>query len=424
MSLKEAMRSEKGRQILRQLYGENVEGAEARYESIEKKFFSYYGEGDYRIFSAPGRTEIGGNHTDHQYGRVLAAAVSVDTVGMARPNGTSVVRYRSEGYRGEQEFRVDLSNLDVVESEKGTTNALFRGVAALMKQRGYQIGGFDVYVASTVLRGSGLSSSAAYEVFIATVMDGLFNKGDMDPILRAQICQGTENQYFGKPSGLMDQMASSVGSLVTIDFADVKNPVVERVDFDFTATDYQLVVVDTAGSHANLTDEYASIVEDMASVSAFFGVEKLRQVDENAFTQNLPNLKGKVSDRAILRAMHFFGDNERVLNQVNALKKRDLKSFLQMVIDSGESSWKLLQNCYASGSSEQGLTLALAVSESLLKGHGAWRVHGGGFAGTILAFVPKALLRDYVGIMDAIFHEGAATTLSIRPVGACEIVFA
>lgn len=423
MVLKQAMRSEKGREVLRQLYGENAKGVEARYESMEKKFFSYFGEGEYRIFSAPGRTEIGGNHTDHQYGRVLAAAVSVDTLGFVRPNGTSVVRYRSEGYRGESEFRVDLADLSVNESEKGTTNALVRGAAAMMKQEGYNIGGFDVYVASTVLRGSGLSSSAAFEVFLVAVMDGLFNKGDMSPILRAQICQWTENRYFGKPSGLMDQMASSVGALVTIDFADIEAPVVEKVDFDFMATDYQLVVVDTGGNHANLTDEYAYIVDDMASVSRFFGVEKLRQVDENAFIQNLPALKGKVSDRAILRTMHFFGDNARVVREVNALKQGDLKSFLNMVVDSGESSWKLLQNLYASGSPEQGIPLALAVSEHLLKDHGAWRVHGGGFAGTIQAFVPNALLRDYVGMMDAIFHEGAATVLSIRPVGACEVVF-
>ena len=253
------------------------------------------------------------------------------------------------------------------------------------------------------------------------VLDGLYNRGDMSPVLRAQVAQYAENVHFGKPSGLMDQMASSVGSLVTIDFADPTQPVVERVDFDFAAAGLSLVVVDTGGNHANLTDAYASITEDMAQVAAVFGKEKLRQVGRETFYNHITQLPGKVTDRAILRAIHFFNDNERVDREVAALKAGDVKAFLKNIIESGDSSWKLLQNVYVGGSAEQGLALALAMSRPFLENGGAWRVHGGGFAGTIQAFVPQSLLKDYISLMDALFHEGAATALAVRPEGALEI---
>lgn len=407
--------------LFERLYGAAADRAPARYADMESRFFSYFGEGDYRVFSAPGRSEIGGNHTDHNYGKVLACAVSVDTVAFVRPTESSVVRYRSAGYRGEREFRVDLSELSAQEKDIGTTNALIRGVADRMTRLGYRVGGFDAYISSDVLRGSGLSSSAAFEVMTCAVLDGLYNRGDMSPVLRAQVAQYAENVHFGKPSGLMDQMASSVGSLVTIDFADPAQPVVERVDFDFAAAGLSLVVVDTGGNHANLTDAYASITEDMAQVAAVFGKEKLRQVGRETFYNHITQLPGKVTYRAILRAIHFFNDNERVDREVAALKAGDVKAFLKNIIESGDSSWKLLQNVYVGGSAEQGLALALAMSRPFLENGGAWRVHGGGFAGTIQAFVPQSLLKDYISLMDALFHEGAATALAVRPEGALEI---
>lgn len=407
--------------LFERLYGPRAAQAPARFADMESRFFSFYGEGAYRVFSAPGRSEIGGNHTDHNYGKVLACAVSVDTVAFVRPTADGIVRYRSAGYRGEREFRINLQDLTVQEKDAGSTNALIRGVADRMVQLGYKVGGFDAYINSNVLRGSGLSSSAALEVMIAALLDGLYNKGDMSPVLRAQIAQYSENVHFGKPSGLMDQMASSVGALVTIDFEDPAKPVVEKVNFDFTATDLDLVVVDTGGNHANLNDAYASITQEMGQVAAYFGQQKLRQVGEKNFFLHIAELPGKVSDRAILRAIHFFNENRRVEEQVAALKAGDVDTFLKSIIASGDSSWKLLQNLYVGGGEEQSLAVALAITEGLLKGSGAWRVHGGGFAGTIQAFVPRSLLADYIKLMDAMFHEGAATALTIRSEGAMEI---
>ena len=402
------------------LYGKaGMKAAPARFEKLEAEFLRRYGGGAYRIFSAPGRTEIGGNHTDHNAGRVLAAAISLDTLAAVRPNNMSVIRLQSEGFDGE--FSVDLSILKPVEAEQGTTVALIRGVAARMAELGYRIGGFDGYVTSTVLRGSGLSSSAAFEVLVAAILDGLFNAAEMDAKVRAQIARWAENNFFGKPCGLMDQMASSVGGLITIDFADDTQPQVKKVPFDFAGTGYLLVVTDTGGSHANLTPEYAAIPQEMRSVAAAFGAEKLRQVDPKDYWLKLPRLHGAVSDRALLRAMHFFGDNERVQKQVEALSSGDIEAFFTHIVESGESSWKLLQNCFAGGSTEQGVTLALAMSERLLRGRGAWRVHGGGFAGTIQAFVPESALGEYLNVMEQVFGEKACTVLSIRQPGAMEI---
>ena len=403
------------------LYGQGgVKAALERYEKLEKEFLHRYGVGKYRIFSAPGRTEIGGNHTDHQNGRVLAAAVSLDTIAAVRATSTNVIRLQSEGFEGE--FIVDLGDLMPRENERDTTNALIRGVAARMKEFGYFIGGFDAYVTSTVLKGSGLSSSAAFEVLIATVLDGLYNAAQMDAMLRAQIAKYAENVYFGKPSGLMDQMASSMGGLITIDFEDEQLPQVKKLPFDFHGTGYMLVVTDTGSSHDDLTSEYAAIPADMRSVAERFGCQKLREVNPDEFLRQIPKLRGKVSDRAILRSMHFFGDNARVLCQVDALMRGDMEGFFTHIIESGESSWKLLQNCHVSGSPEQGITLALALSEKRLKGRGAWRVHGGGFAGTIQAFVPENCLHDYIADIERVFGSRACTVLTIRQPGAMEIV--
>ncbi len=419
--MKKNWKSNDSKQLFQSLYGAQADRAPLRYEAMENKFFGYFGEGPYRVFSAPGRSEIGGNHTDHNYGKVLACAVSVDTVAFVRATEDMTIRYRSEGYCGEQEFSVNISDLSVSEKEYGSTNALIRGVAARMFQLGFRIGGFDMYVSSGVLKGSGLSSSAAFEVLTCAVLDGMYNDGKMDPVLRAQIAQYAENRYFGKPSGLMDQVASSVGALVTIDFEEPGKPQVERVEFDFAGADLFLVVVDTGGSHADLTDAYASITEEMGDVASYFGKSKLREVGYARFKDHLADLPGKVSDRAILRAIHFFDENDRVDREVAALKNKDIRAFLNNVIDSGDSSWKLLQNVYVGGSKEQGLALALAVSKPFLEGQGAWRVHGGGFAGTIQAFVPGPLLQGYVQLMNHLFRKEAATVLSIRQIGALEI---
>lgn len=406
--------------IYASLYGSaGMKTSPERFGRLEKEFLHRFGNGAYRIFSAPGRTEIGGNHTDHNAGRVLAAAVSLDTIAAVRANNTNTVHLQSEGFDGE--FTVNLGSLDIIESEKGTTNALIRGVAARMKELGYHIGGFDAWVSSTVLKGSGLSSSAAFEVLIIAILDGLYNGSEMDAKLRAQIAKYAENVYFGKPSGLMDQMASSVGGLITIDFADEAQPVVKKVPFEFSGTGYLLAVTDTGGTHADLTHEYAAIPSDMRAVAEAFGKSKLREVDPAEFYRRIPKLHGKVSDRALLRAMHFFGDNERVVKQVQALTAADMEAFFTHIVESGESSWKLLQNCAVIGSAHQGVTLGLALSEKMLRGHGAWRVHGGGFAGTILAFVPETMLHDYVSEMESVFGANACTVLSIRQPGAMEI---
>ena len=365
------------------------------------------------LISAPGRAEIGGNHTDHNRGRVLAAAVSLDTLAAVSPRDDRTVNVRSEGY---EPFSLTLDDLSPREEEKGTTAALIRGVARDMTERGYFVGGFDAVVHSTVASGSGLSSSAAFEVLVTAIFDRLYNEFDMPFVYRAKIGQYAENVYFGKPSGLLDQMASAAGGLVAVDFCR-EEPEVRRLSFDFAARGYALVVVGTGGSHADLTGDYAAIPAEMKQVAACFGEEVLRRVRPEEFRAALPGLRGKVSDRALLRAMHFFAENDRVTAQVEALEREDIPAFLGEIIASGRSSFMYLQNVWAKPE-EQGLSLALALAEEMLAGRGAWRVHGGGFAGTTLNFVPLDLLDDFVREMNAVFGHGAAQVLNIRPVGA------
>lgn len=411
-------KSQEGAERLASLYGrdENTLTAQrARYAKLIERHEARFGraDGDICFFSAPGRTEIGGNHTDHNLGRVLAAAVNLDTVAAVTKSADGVIVVDSEGYRP---ITVDTADLSVREDELGTTAALIRGVAARMTELGYRVGGFHAAVTSNVLRGSGLSSSAAFEVLMAAILDGLYNGWVLDAKERAQVAQRAENLHFGKPCGLMDQMASSVGGLVTIDFKD-PTPVVEALPYDFKAKGYSLVVVNTGGDHGDLTDDYAAIPAEMKAVAAQFGRKVLREIDPAEMEAAIPKLRGKVSDRAILRALHFYDDNARVPLQVEALRKDDLGAFLSLVIESGESSWKLLQNVYARAQEEQ-MALALELSRRVLKGSGAWRVHGGGFAGTIQAFVPDSLLDAYVKKLEASFGAGACTVLSIRPEGA------
>ena len=389
-----------------------------RLEPLQAGFRAAFGGEPERYFSAPGRTEIGGNHTDHQRGRVLAAAVNLEAIAAVRVNGTNTIRILSEGY---PMCQVELSQLTPVESEINTTLALIRGVAARFTQLGCKVEGFDAYVTSTVLPGSGLSSSAAYEVLIGTIINHLFFDGKVSQPEVAMIGQYAENVFFGKPCGLMDQMASAVGGMVTIDFFDKENPVIESVDFDFASCGHALCIIDSRASHADLTDEYAAITGELKEICGFFGKDVLTQIDEMDFFANLAALREKFGDRATLRAYHFYKENARVPRQVAALKSGDFAGFLSLVKESGYSSWMYLQNVIPAGyKANQDVALSLALCEHYLQGKGAYRVHGGGFAGTVQAFVPFELLESFRAGIDAVLGEGACHVLSIRPQGGVE----
>ncbi len=407
---------------LRGLYGEGADALRRQKERyaalLERHDALFGGEGKAVLFSAPGRTEIGGNHTDHNHGRVLAASVSLDTLCAASPRADSIVRFHSEGY---DPITVDLGDTEVHPGEEGTTASLIRGVADGMKRSGRKIGGFDAAVTSTVASGSGLSSSAALEVMLTAVFDGLFNDFSMPFIERAQISRRAENAYFGKPSGLLDQMASAAGGLVTVDFEDDANPRVEALQYDFARKGYALAVVGTGGSHADLTDHYAAIPSEMREVAACFGKETLRGVTLEDLGSKIRTLRSRVSDRAILRAYHFVTENDRVPEEVCALREDRMEDFLQLIIDSGRSSYMYLQNIYATND-DQSLSLALGMAESMLKGRGAWRIHGGGFAGTTLNFVPLDMVERFAAEMDDAFGEGACHVLNIRPTGADRLI--
>lgn len=373
-----------------------------------------------RYFSAPGRTEIGGNHTDHQRGRVLAAAVNLHTCAAVALTDTGKIRVLSQGY---PLCEVELDQLQPDEEEFGTTTALIRGVAAGFARMGCMVGGFDAYVESTVLPGSGLSSSAAFEVLIGTIVNALFFDGKADAKTIAMVGQYAENVFFGKPCGLMDQMASSVGNLVTIDFYHKDAPDVRPVNVDFAAFGHALCIIDTGADHADLTEEYAAITQELKAVCGYFGKEVLTQIDEAAFYAAIGALRERCGDRAVLRAIHFYEENARVPQQVAALESGDFAGFLKLINESGQSSWMQLQNVIPAGrKTHQEVAVSLALCRHLLRGTGACRVHGGGFAGTIQAFVPVDLLEDFRQQMDAVLGEGACHVLSIRPQGGVEMV--
>ena len=367
------------------------------------------------VFSAPGRTKISGNHTDHQHGCVLAASVNLKTTALVTLNEAGIIHVISEGYAP---VELNVSDLSIHPEETNTTAALIRGVAAAFSQRGAKLGGFDAKVSSTVLPGSGLSSSAAFEVLIGNILNTLFFDGKLDAVEIARIGQYAENVYFGKPCGLMDQAASSVGGMVFIDFANPENPVVEKINFDFAATGHALCIIDTGADHADLTDEYAAIPQELKAVCAFFGKEFLRDVPEDDFWRQLPALRAAVGDRPILRAIHVYNENQRVLMQKQALADSDFDAFLRLVRESGKSSWCLLQNVIPRGQTKhQEVALALALAEKLLNGQGACRVHGGGFAGTIQAFVPMDRLDAFKTGMEEVLGAGKCYVLSIVPGG-------
>ncbi len=387
---------------------------------LDAGFAQAFGGAPERYFSAPGRTEIGGNHTDHQRGRVRAAAVNLDTRAAVRLNGTNVIRILSKGY---PMCQVDITDLTPKAEEINSTPALVRGVAARFHEMGCQVQGFDAYCESTVLPGSGLSSSAAYEVLIGTILNGLFFDGRVSQPEIAMIGQYAENVFFGKPCGLMDQTASAVGNLVTIDFFDKDAPVIEPVDFDFASCGHALCIIDSQASHADLTDEYAAIPGELKAVCAHFGKEVLTQIDEKDFYAQIPTLRKECGDRAVLRATHFYQENARVPQQVAALRAGDFDTFLNLVKQSGYSSYMYLQNVIPAGYKEhQDVAVSLALCEHYLQGRGAYRVHGGGFAGTVQAFVPFDLLETFRSGIDAVLGQGACHVLSIRPQGGVEMV--
>ena len=389
-------------------------------EALDAGFAAVFGGAPERYFSAPGRTEIGGNHTDHQRGRVLAAAVNLDTLAAVRINGTNLIRIQSEGY---PMCQVSLEKLEPVEKEINTTPALVRGVAARFRQLGCEVKGFDAYCTSTVLPGSGLSSSAAFEVLVGTIVNHLFFDGRVSQPEVAQIGQYAENVFFGKPCGLMDQMASAVGNLVTIDFADRDNPVITPVNVDFASFGHALCIIDSRASHADLTDEYAAIPYELKEICEYFGREVTTQIDESEFFAAIPALREKCGDRAVLRAVHEYQENKRVPRQVAALEKGDFDTFLKLIRESGRSSWMYLQNVIPAGyKRNQDVALSLALCEHYLDGRGAFRVHGGGFAGTVQAFVPFDLLESFRAGLDAVLGKGACHVLSIRPQGGVPAV--
>ena len=372
-----------------------------------------------RYFSAPGRTEVSGNHTDHQRGRVLAGAVNLDTVAAVRANGTNVIRVQSKGY---PLCQVRLDALEPVASEVNSTPALIRGVAARVAQLGCKVEGFDAYCESTVLPGSGLSSSAAFEVLIGTIINHLFFGGRVSQPEIAQIGQYAENVFFGKPCGLMDQTASAVGGLVTIDFADKEHPDIRPVHFDFSTTGHALCIIDSRADHADLTDEYAAIPGELKELCGFFGKEVITQIPEEEFYAAIPALREKYPDRAIMRAIHEYNENRRVPQQVACLEQGDFDGFLRLAKESGYSSWMYLQNVIPAGYvKQQAMAVALGLCEHYLQGRGAYRVHGGGFAGTVQAFVPFDLLESFRAGIDAALGEGACHVLSIRPQGGVEM---
>ena len=387
--------------------------------SLDAGFAAAFGGAPERYFSAPGRTEIGGNHTDHQRGRVLAGAVNLDTVAAVKCNGTNTIRIQSKGYPISV---VDLETLTPVESEINSTPALIRGVAARFAQLGCHVEGFDAYCESTVLPGSGLSSSAAFEVLMGTILNHLFFEGKVSQPEIAMIGQYAENVFFDKPCGLMDQTASAVGNLVTIDFFDKDHPVIEPVDFDFASCGHALCIIDSGADHADLTDEYAAVPGEIKAVAAYLGKEVLTEIDEAEFYAKIPELRKACGDRAVMRCIHFYQENARVPQQVAALKEGNFEKFLSLMKQSGYSSYMYLQNVIPAGyKAHQDVAVALGLAEHFLNGRGAYRVHGGGFAGTIQAFVPYDMLDQFVAGMDGALGAGACHVLSIRPQGGVEM---
>ena len=393
----------------------------ARYISAIETFESLFGAGDVAVFSAPGRSEVCGNHTDHQHGIVLACSINRDAIAVASVRDDGLIRVKS-GDGSLIEFSVD--DVEIDESMYGTTVSLIKGVIKGIKDRGYNAGGFECYITSDVLIGAGLSSSAAFETVIGTVINSFYNDMQISAVEIAQIGQFAENVFFGKPCGLMDQMACSVGSLVFIDFEDPEKPVVESVELDLGKYGYSLAITDTKGSHSDLTADYAAVPEEMCAVAALFGCRFLREVSESDFLAHISVVRERCGDRAALRALHFYAENRRVKEAVDAIRGGDVTAFLDAVKRSGDSSFKYLQNVYTNHDVEhQNVSIALCVSDRILGGgNGVSRVHGGGFAGTVQAFVSDGVVDEYKMEMDRVFGVGSCNILKIRPCGGIRVI--
>ena len=398
---------------------EQLEHQKLRYVQAIEKFIDLYGDQEVSIYSTPGRSEVCGNHTDHQHGEVLAAAINLDIIAVVAKDDTKI-KILSDDYDIEA---IHIDDLTLRENEKESSEGLIRGILARFQQLQHKIGGFVGYMTSDVLQGSGLSSSAAFEVMIGTILSGMYNDMKVDPVTIAKIGQYSENVYFGKPCGLMDQCACSVGSLIHIDFKDNENPIVEKINVDFPRFHHSLCIVDVHASHADLTEDYASIPEELKEVDHFFHQEYLRDVDEKEFYEHLTEVREAVNDRAVLRAIHVFKENKRVQQAVQSLKQEDFDTFKTIVKASGESSFKYLQNIYSNHYvGQQAVSLALALSENLLGAHGVCRVHGGGFAGTIQAFVEDDYVETYKQSIEKYFGEGSCHILKVRKYGGMKVI--
>ena len=420
--LREEFKTDKHNQLLEDLYEDSslVNYQKDRYANALNKFIELYGDENVSIYSAAGRSEISGNHTDHQHGCVLAGSINLDAIGVVARQD-DVIKVVSDSFDIKPIY---LNDLDKKDEEEGTSEGLIRGVVSKLKELGYNIGGFKAFITSDVLVGAGLSSSAAFETIIGTIIDGLYNDMSIDMVTIAKVGQYAENVYFGKPCGLMDQCACAVGGLISIDFKDTEHPVVKHVDVDFSKYDHSLCIVDTKGSHADLTDAYGAIPAEMKEVAKYFGKEYLREVDEKEFFEHIADVREAVkNDREILRAIHFFKENARVPQIVEALNNDDFDLFKKLIKESGNSSYKYLQNVYADFDyKHQAVSAALALSEIVLGDHGVSRVHGGGFAGTIQAFVENDFVVEYKSQIEKLFGEGSCHVLKVRKLGGCKVM--
>jgi galactokinase len=411
--------------ILKKLYGDNKQELmrqKKRYQQLSLKYEQLFKKEQVVIFSTPGRTEISGNHTDHNHGKVLAGSINLDSIAAAAKANDNIVTLYSEGY--EKPFIVDLKNLTIIENEKGTTESLIRGVASRLVELGYKIGGFNAMISSDVLPGSGLSSSASIEVLIGTIFNSLYNKNKISAEILAKTGQFAENNFFGKPCGLMDQMACAMGGIITIDFKNPQEPITEKIEYNLDRQNFSLLVVNTKGNHEDLTDDYSAIPSEMKAVAAEFGKDVCRDIKMSELLPRIETIRLKLGDRAVLRVIHFLLENERVSEQVTALKKNDFEKFLSLVKDSGDSSFKWLQNIFTVNNvREQGVSLGLALSEYYIKqiAKGACRVHGGGFAGTIQVFLPKDKIEGYRNLIEPIFGKDSIYILNIRKYGTVDI---
>ncbi|WP_432630472.1 galactokinase [Brotaphodocola sp.] len=412
------LESEGAKHLMRQLYGEKAEENTNRYRHVVQKFHDTFGDQEMMLFSSPGRTEISGNHTDHNHGKVLAGSINLDCVAVGAINHSSKVNIISETFN--QNFTIDLNELAPSQKKAGTVD-LIKGLLKGFEESGYKIGGFDAYITSNVISSAGVSSSASFEMLLCSMINRFFNEGRMDTVAYAHIGKYAENVYWDKASGLLDQMACAVGGLITIDFLNPNEPKVEKIDFDFASQDHSLIIVQTGRGHADLSADYSAVPAEMKKVAEYFGKEVCAQITEEQLIENLKEVRKYAGDRSVLRALHFFEENKRVEAEVKALKEGRFEDFLENVTASGNSSWKWLQNCYTNTNyQEQGISVALALTELFIeeKKRGACRIHGGGFAGVIMAMLPNDLVDEYVAFIEKALGEGSAYRMTIRPYGA------